>query len=154
MKNVYYFYETIFGRIMIGSDGKAVTFIKTVWNEEPIGEMVADALTDTAAQQLEEYFAGKRSRFDVSLHPHGTVFQKSVWKALCDIPYGETRSYKQIAQAVGNPDACRAVGMANNKNPIWIMIPCHRVIGSSGKLIGYGGGLEMKQRLLDIEKIK
>ena len=149
---VYYIYETIFGKILIESDGSAITGIKTDKNIKPAGKNERDALTDKAAGQLEEYFKGKRSRFDIPIVLHGTDFQRSVWKALCDIPYGETRSYKQIAQAIGNPNACRAVGLANNKNPIWIMIPCHRVIGSKGELTGYGGGLEMKQRLLEIEK--
>jgi len=151
MNRVFYIYKTEFGRIVIESDGSAVTGIKTEGSAGPTGKKEADAITDKAAKQLEEYFNGKRDRFDVPLMPQGTSFQLSVWKALCDIPYGETRSYKQIACAVGNPDACRAVGLANNKNPIWIMIPCHRVIGSNGKLTGYGGGLEMKQRLLDLE---
>ena len=81
----------------------------------------------------------------------GTPFQKKVWNALQNIPYGETRTYKQIAEEIGNPKACRAVGMANNKNPMIIVVPCHRVIGANGKLVGYGGGLEMKRALLDLE---
>ena len=152
MNTVYFIYESVFGNIVIESDGKAITCVKTEGNTEPVGRKAADALTDLAARQLGEYFAGKRTRFDVPLHPRGTPFQCVVWKELCEIPFGETRSYKQIAQAVGNPDACRAVGMANNKNPIWIFIPCHRVIGTNGMLTGYGGGIEMKQKLLDIEK--
>jgi len=151
MDNVYYIYDSAFGRIVIESDGNAITCIKTEGNLLPKGKKKANALTDKAAEQLEEYFAGKRDRFDVPLNPHGTEFQCSVWKALQDIPYGETRSYKEIAQEIANPNACRAVGLANNKNPIWIMIPCHRVIGSNGTLTGYGGGLEMKQRLLELE---
>jgi len=148
----YYIYESVYGKVMIESDGKAITMIKTERNAYPTGKKAADNLTDKAARQLEEYFAGKRERFDVPLHPSGTDFQLSVWKALMKIPYGETRSYKQIAIAINNSKACRAVGLANNKNPIWILIPCHRVIGSDGTLTGYGGGLEMKQRLLEIEK--
>jgi len=144
-------YDSAFGRIVIESDGKAITCIKTDGNLLPKGKKKANALTDRAATQLEEYFSGKRDRFDVPLNPRGTDFQRLVWKALQDIPYGETRSYKQIAEAINKPNACRAVGMANNKNPIWIMIPCHRVIGSNGTLTGYGGGLEMKQRLLELE---
>lgn len=102
--------------------------------------------------ELEEYFAGKRKTFSVPLSLHGTPFQKKVWTALCTIPYGETRSYSEIAEAVGNPKACRAVGMANNKNPILIIVPCHRVIGKNGSLVGYGGGLPIKEKLLKLEK--
>jgi len=152
MKNVYYIYDTIFGKIIIESNGKSVTCIKTEDHADPKGKRTADPLTDKTAKQLEEYFIGKRTYFDVPLDPCGTDFRRSVWQALCKIPYGETRSYKQIAEAINNPNACRAVGLANNKNPIWIMIPCHRVIGTNGALTGYGGGLDMKQRLLDLEK--
>lgn len=102
-------------------------------------------------KQLEEYFGGQRRKFDLPLNPQGTEFQKKVWSALEEIPYGETRSYKEIAVRVGNPAACRAVGMANNRNPIAIIIPCHRVIGSNGDLTGYAGGLDIKRRLLAIE---
>lgn len=105
-----------------------------------------------AAKQLEEYFAGKRRKFDLPLKQEGTEFRQKVWKALQEIPYGETRSYKQVAQMIGNPKAARAVGMANNKNHIPIIIPCHRVIGSNGKLVGYALGLEIKQELLELEK--
>ena len=102
--------------------------------------------------QLAEYFDGSRKRFDLPLNPKGTVFQQSVWQALLMIPYGETRSYKEIATIVGNPKASRAVGMANNRNPISIIVPCHRVIGSGGKLVGYGGGLPIKEQLLRLEQ--
>ena len=101
---------------------------------------------------MSEYLKGERKEFDLPLNPKGTDFQKRVWRALCDIPYGEMRSYKQIAKAVGNSKAVRAVGMANNRNPITIVVPCHRVIGADGKLVGYGGGLEMKEFLLRLEK--
>lgn len=111
-------------------------------------------LSDTAFAQLQEYFQGKRMIFDFPFKLSGTEFQKKVWTTLCDIPYGETRSYKDIAKAVGNPKASRAVGMANNKNPISIVVPCHRVIGADGKLVGYGNGLDMKQKLLELEKKK
>jgi len=147
-------YDTPFGKVLIESDGSAITQIKTELNAKQNGKKGADALTDKAATQLEEFFQGKRKVFDVPLSPHGIGFQHLVWDALRKIPYGETRSYKQIAQAINKPNACRAVGLANNKNPIWIMIPCHRVIGTNGKLTGYGGGLKMKQGLLDIEKLK
>ena len=103
-------------------------------------------------KQMREYFEGKRKAFDLPLRPDGTDFQKKVWNALLEIPFGETRSYQDIANAVGSPKACRAVGMANHQNPIIIVIPCHRVIGKNGKLVGYGGGLSMKEKLLLLEK--
>ena len=103
-------------------------------------------------KQMGEYFEGKRKEFDLPLRPEGTDFQKKVWNALLEIPFGETRSYQDIANAVGSPKACRAVGMANHQNPIIIVIPCHRVIGKNGKLVGYGGGLSMKEKLLLLEK--
>ncbi len=103
------------------------------------------------AKQLEEYFAGTRKVFDLPLCPEGTDFQKRVWKALLEIPYGETRTYQEIAQKAGSPRGFRAVGMANHNNPIMIVIPCHRVIGKDGSLTGYGGGLDMKERLLKLE---
>lgn len=101
--------------------------------------------------QLQEYFKGERKQFDLLLAPAGTPFQCKVWEALRAIPYGELVSYKTIAEAIGNPKAVRAVGAANGKNPIPIIIPCHRVIGSNGSLTGFGGGLETKQRLIDLE---
>ena len=104
-----------------------------------------------ARRQLDEYFAGQRHRFDLPLQPEGTSFQQKVWSALQSIPYGKTASYKDIAVKIGNPRACRAVGMANNKNPLAIVIPCHRVVGSDGKLVGYGGGLGIKEYLLNLE---
>ncbi|MCL2196973.1 MAG: methylated-DNA--[protein]-cysteine S-methyltransferase [Treponema sp.] len=103
-------------------------------------------------KQLGEYFDKKRKNFNLPISLHGTDFQIKVWNALKKIPYGETCSYTQLAAAIGNPKACRAVGMANNKNPAAIIIPCHRVIGSNGSLTGYAGGLEIKKRLLDLEK--
>lgn len=109
-------------------------------------------LLKEAARQLEEYFAGTRRTFNLPLHIQGTPFQQKVWQALLTIPYGETRSYKQIARQVGCPQGCRAVGMANNKNKIGIVIPCHRVIGSNGALTGYAGGLDIKQALLELEE--
>jgi len=148
----YYKYMTEFGAINIVSDGSAITAIWLMDVAVTGGKEEPSALTDLAAKQLGEYFAGKRRQFDVPVSPHGTHFQRAVWNELLAIPYGETRSYKNIAQAIGNPNACRAVGMANNKNPVSIIIPCHRVIGSNGALVGYGGGLEMKQKLLELEK--
>jgi len=102
--------------------------------------------------QLNEYFTGKRKVFDIPYILHGTDFQIKVWKALQTIPYGETRSYGQLAAQIENPKASRAIGMANNKNPISIIIPCHRIIGHNGDLVGYAGGLNIKQQLLDLEK--
>ncbi len=104
-----------------------------------------------AAAELREYFAGERREFTVPLAPKGTPFQQKVWAALQAIPYGERRSYKDVAVMVGNEKACRAVGMANNRNPLPIFIPCHRVVGANGKLVGYAGGLEVKSYLLELE---
>ncbi len=103
------------------------------------------------ARQLEEYFSGRRRRFDLPLDLRGTDFQKRCWRELLKIPYGETRSYAEVARAIGNPLAVRAMGLANGQNPIAIIVPCHRVIGSDGSLTGYGGGLEKKRRLLELE---
>jgi methylated-DNA-[protein]-cysteine S-methyltransferase len=105
-----------------------------------------------AKEQLTEYFYGNRSTFDLPLDPKGTSYQKTVWDALQTIPYGETRSYGEIAKQIGNPKAARAVGLANHNNPIPILIPCHRVIGANGSLTGYGGGLELKKMLLELEQ--
>ena len=103
-------------------------------------------------RQLQEYFAGKREDFDLVLAPQGTPFQQTVWKQLCRIPYGETISYGELARCMGNPNGSRAVGLANGSNPIPIIIPWHRVIGSNGKLTGYGGGLPIKEKLLALEQ--
>ncbi|OAA90445.1 methylated-DNA--[protein]-cysteine S-methyltransferase [Clostridium ljungdahlii] len=151
MNNVFY-YETKIGKIGIAENGKAITHISfgkmnlqdICINETP--------LLKNAGNQLQEYLEGKRKKFDLPLEPQGTEFQKKVWNALQEIPYGKTFSYKDVAQNIGNIKACRAVGMANNKNPIPICIPCHRVIGSNGKLVGYAGGLDIKEKLLEIEK--
>jgi methylated-DNA-[protein]-cysteine S-methyltransferase len=116
-----------------------------------------DAVRDSgplreARRQLEEYFAGERREFSIPLHAEGTEFQRSVWQALRGIPYGVTVSYGELAQRIGKPRAVRAVGLANGRNPISILVPCHRVIGANGSLTGYGGGLERKRFLLDLEK--
>jgi methylated-DNA-[protein]-cysteine S-methyltransferase len=103
-------------------------------------------------RELNEYFAGKRRQFSFPLDLRGTEFQLACWHALLDIPYGETRSYRDIAQAIGHAHAYRAVGMSNNRNPVAIVVPCHRVIASSGSLCGYGGGLDLKRKLLDLEQ--
>ena len=112
----------------------------------------AAALQSAVAQQLREYFLGDRKTFELPILPRGTPFQLAVWDALQRIPYGETRSYAQIAQEIGRPNAVRAVGAANGANPIPIIVPCHRVIGSNGSLTGFGGGLGVKRRLLELER--
>lgn len=104
--------------------------------------------------QINDFLAGRRREFDLPLLPKGTEFQKKVWRELQNIPYGKTCSYKDIAEKIGSPKAARAIGRANNKNPIILIIPCHRVIGSDGRLVGYGAGLELKERLLALEKNK
>lgn len=145
----YAYYDSPFGPIRIGYD-KAICSICHV--EQAGNDHAPAPLSDRAAEQLEEYFRGERQEFDLPFAPVGTPFQTAVWEALKEIPYGETRSYGQIAAAIGNPKASRAVGMACNRNPIWIVIPCHRVVGSTGKLTGYEGGLDMKRALLEHEK--
>ncbi|QJI45386.1 methylated-DNA--[protein]-cysteine S-methyltransferase [Pseudomonas sp. ADAK2] len=117
----------------------------------PMTEAADNPILLRTVEQLQEYFAGTRNQFDLELDFAGTQFQKKVWQALLTIPFGETRSYSEIAQQIGNPSAVRAVGAANGKNPISIVAPCHRVIGASGKLTGFAGGLEAKERLLTLE---
>ena len=143
-------YETKVGFIRMEYEDKAITYLKRI-DYKPKDFGTRTELTDKVYRQLLEYFDGKRKNFDFKYELRGTEFQKKVWKALCNIPYGQTRTYKEIAIAVGNEKASRAVGMANNKNPITIAVPCHRVIGANGKLVGYAGGLEMKEYLLKIE---
>lgn len=155
MKNVFY-YETKIGRIGIADNGNSITDIFFADNETP-GDAAGMVQKETslikgARRQIMEYLDGDRKEFDLPLGVEGTPFQKAAWDALLTIPYGETRSYKQMAELVGNPKACRAIGLANNRNPISIVIPCHRVIGANGKLVGYGGGLHIKEQLLAIEK--
>lgn len=147
----HYPYQTPLGHLTIASDGSAITAI--AFGEQTLaGERRATELTNRAANQLQEYLAGKRRAFDLPLAPEGTDFQKRVWAALVEIPYGQTRSYSEIAAAIGNPKACRAVGGANNRNPLPIVVPCHRVIGANGALVGYAGGSKTKARLLDLER--
>ena len=146
----YAYYPFRFGLLKIGYDGGAVVSLDRV--AQPDGDHLPCPLTDTAFAQLEDYLAGARKSFDFCYTLRGTPFQQRVWRALCDIPYGETRSYKQIAEAICNPNACRAVGMANHHNPMMIVVPCHRVVGASGGLTGYAGGLEMKSALLALER--
>ena len=109
-------------------------------------------MLDTTADQLDEYFAGTRTSFDVPLDLHGTPFQLAAWQALAGIPYGATRTYGEQADAIGRPTAVRAIGAANGRNPVSIVLPCHRVIGSNGSLTGFGGGLEVKAALLELER--
>jgi len=148
MKEVYTFPSAI-GFISVETDNGAV--VSVTISETGI-ENTGNPLAVETRRQLEEYFDGKRISFDLPLAPVGTEFQNKVWNELKHIPYGETVSYKYIAHRIGNPNASRAVGMANNKNPIPIIIPCHRVVGSNNKLVGYAYGLDMKQKLLNLEK--
>ena len=137
--------------------GQGDDLVGLYFDKDPLAaKMRADSRRDDrrlrpAIEQLEEYFAGTRTRFDLSLVPPGTAFQKKVWAALVRIPFGGTATYGEIARAVGRPAASRAVGGANHRNPIAIIIPCHRVIGSDGSMTGYGGGLPRKRLLLDLE---
>ncbi len=149
--NNFAIYETKFGYFKMEYVDGYITFFGKTFDEIVADFGTKTDLTDKAYSQLIEYFNGKRKTFDLPYKLNGTDFQKKVWSALCDIPYGETRSYKDIAIAVGNPKASRAIGMANNKNPITVIVPCHRVIGASGKLVGYAGGLAMKEFLLKME---
>ncbi len=152
MKNVGYYYYPI-GRVGIAEENGHITHILFANQKHPEGFQEAETpLMKKAALQLAEYFAGKRKIFDLPLHMPGTDFQRSCWAALQTIPWGETRSYRDIAEQVGNPKAARAVGMANNRNPIPIIVPCHRVVGSDGRLVGFGGGLPVKQFLLELER--
>lgn len=150
MKYIWFYDNTPIGKIGIAANDMAITNMY-------FGSCDIDAnlkkipLIQNAYEQLEEYLKRERKTFDLPLAPKGTTFQQTVWKALENIPYGETRSYKQLAIAVGNEKACRAVGMANNRNPIPIFIPCHRVIGVDGGLRGYLGGIKTKQLLLELE---
>lgn len=146
-----FFYDTPIGKLCIGEEDDSIT--RVTWSKVPQEYIQEETeLILSCKIQLEEYFAGNRKQFDLPLAPKGTDFQKRVWKALTDIPYGETRTYGEIAAAVGSPKAARAVGMANNKNPIGIIVPCHRVVGADGKLVGYAGGMEKKEWLLELEK--
>ena len=151
MSNAFY-YETKIGKIGIVENERAIThlyFGETIRQDVNI---IETPLLEKANQELQEYFDGKRKTFDLPLAPEGTEFMQKVWKSLKEIPYGETCSYKDIAKNIGNIKASRAVGMANNRNPILIFIPCHRVIGANGNLVGYAGGLDIKEKLLEMEK--
>lgn len=163
----YKLFPSPVGPMLLCSSGKGLLFIEfngaspeampafRTWAEKRVGADCRYAegggWAEEAAGQLEEYFGGKRTSFDIPLDLRGTPFQLQVWQALARIPYGEVRSYKQIAEAIGSPKAVRAVGGANNRNPVSIIIPCHRVIGAGGDMVGYGGGLPIKQFLLSHE---
>ncbi len=158
MSLAYKVIESPIGKLKLVASDKGLVAI--LWeNDSPrrvrLSELVADeqhpVIVETE-RQLGEYFAGRRKAFSVALDMRGTRFQKDVWEALLAIPFGETRSYGQLAKQLGNPQATRAVGAANGRNPISIIVPCHRVIGSSGKLTGFAGGLETKANLLSLEE--
>lgn len=146
----YAFYNFKLGILKIGYTDTVVVSLDRVDQVDSVH--APSALTNLAFKQIGEYLNGQRQTFDFSYELHGTEFQKKVWEALRQIPYGETRTYKDIATVVGNPKASRAVGMANHKNPLMIVVPCHRVIGTGGKLVGYAGGLDMKKALLELER--
>lgn len=151
MKNVY-FYDTCIGKIGIASENDNITNL--FFENEKINEkMIINEISvlKKASLQLKKYLSGKQKHFELPLMPKGTSFMQTVWDELKIIPYGETRTYKEIANAIDKPKAYRAVGSANNKNPIPIFIPCHRVIGSNGKLVGYRQGLDLKEKLLQLE---
>lgn len=151
MKNLFY-YETILGTIGIAEEDGYLTDLFFGGTDAPkdAQENESELIKETI-KQLNEYLSGKRKEFNVPLAPQGTEFQKKDWQALQEIPYGLTASYLDIAEKIGCPKGARAVGLANNRNPISIIIPCHRVIGKNGKLVGYGGGLDIKIKLLELE---
>ena len=145
-----YKYNSIIGDIFISADENfllSVQFVNHNFIENKENKIIRQTI-----KQLDEYFNGIRKKFELPLNPKGTEFQKKVWLQLMNIPYGKTATYKDIATLIGNTNASRAVGNANNKNPIAIIIPCHRVIGSNNKLTGYAGGLDKKEKLLNLEK--
>lgn len=151
-----FFYDFPVGRMVVRSLGGAITqleFARRCDTVVPIHDISETPVMEETKRQLELYFCGELREFSIPLLPRGTEFQVKVWEALQKIPYGTTASYKDIAVAIGSPKSCRAVGGANNKNPISIIIPCHRVIGADGKLVGYGGGLDIKEKLLHLEGI-
>lgn len=151
----YDYLPTPIGRLLLAADAQG---LREVWFETGKHRKTPDptwqhepAKLHFARTQLEQYFAGERTRFDLPLHPLGTTFQVAVWKALAKIPYGSTVSYGELAQRIGQPQAVRAVGAANGRNPLPIVLPCHRVIGADGSLTGFGGGLPTKRFLLAME---
>lgn len=149
---MFYFYKYQFENISLYLVATETHLINIQFTQPQKALLQTTELLSMATIQLDEYFQGKRTTFSLPFKLTGTPFQLAVWKELQNIPYGKTTSYKEIAQKINKPKACRAVGMANNKNPLPIIIPCHRVIGSNGKLIGYAGGLKLKNYLLELEK--
>ena len=146
-------FDTSLGPIALGEEEGAITRLWLPGQPTPRLMSRETPLLKQGRQELLEYLAGERRDFDLPLHPRGTPFQRRVWQALEAIPYGQTRTYAQIAQAVDSPRGFRAVGMANHRNPIPIFIPCHRVVGSGGTLTGYAGGLALKKALLELEGV-
>lgn len=143
------YYKSTIGYIRIEAEDNYITALDFVTD---IGEENTSEIIERCKSQLEEYFIGKRKKFELEIkYLNGTDFQTKVWETLRDIPYGKTVSYKWIAEKIGNPKAMRAVGGANNRNPIAIIVPCHRVVGANGKLVGYAGGIDKKEYLLKIE---
>lgn len=148
----YFSYHMEMGGITVVCEGAVVREVGFgIYNPQG-AECCRTELSDRVAKQLGEYFEGARTEFELPLEPEGTAFQKSVWKALETIPYGETRCYSEVAEMIGNPKAARAIGMANHNNPIGICIPCHRVVGKNGKLVGYAAGTDKKKTLLELEQ--
>jgi methylated-DNA-[protein]-cysteine S-methyltransferase len=148
--------ESPIGALLLLGDGRALRGLYMQDGRKPMRiasdwEPDASPFADVTSQ-LSEYFAGQRTTFDVPLDMRGTPFEQSVWRALQDIQYGETAAYGEVAQRIGQPSAARAVGLANGRNPISVIVPCHRVIGANGTLTGYGGGIERKQLLLELEQ--
>lgn len=142
--------DTEIGRLYLAEENGFI--VRLTAEQAPEQDRLGESLLlQQAAAEVTEYLAGERKVFSVPVRAHGTKFQKTVWEALQRIPFGETRSYGEIAQEVGSPKGARAVGMACNRNPILLMIPCHRVVGSTGKLVGFACGLPMKERLLQLE---
>lgn len=144
--------ETPVGEMWLAQQGDALAELRLPGERAPEGEIGQTPLLMEAARQLREYFEGARAAFELPLNPEGTAFQKAVWAELMKIPAGETRTYGDIARAIKKPNASRAVGSANHHNPLPVFIPCHRVIGSGGALVGYGGGLPLKRELLELEE--
>ena len=142
------------GLLLVEEQGDALTRVRLLRPEErePSGVSEVTSLLREACAQLDAYFAGRLHRFDLPLSPQGTEFQRRVWEELLRIGWGNARSYGEVACAVGSPRGARAVGMACNRNPLLIVVPCHRVVGADGSLVGYGGGLELKRRLLELER--
>ena len=153
----YSFCESAQGPLLVAIDQDGLRYVEFVRGEQQVTPTAEWQRDDVALapylEQFEAYFAGRLQRFTLPLAARGTAFQQAVWQALCDIPYGETRSYGDIARAIGKPSATRAVGAANRRNPLSIIVPCNRVIGQSGSLTGYAGGLPIKQALLHLEGI-